>query len=166
MDAAAVAEALAARVGAFDGLGDERPDHLLVRAAVLVGDDEAVYVDDNLSRSLETPAWSGDVVIFTPERVIRLTLTPVQNSNEPTTSVDATCWARRTLRAVNVLGTDENWGTAPGEELSPTTGLRLTYTDGRQVEIPSRWEAGAGRANRAAVVALLPSLWKDLAARS
>jgi hypothetical protein len=166
MDVAAVAEALGARIGAFDGIGDERPDHLLVRAALLVGDDEAVYVDDNLSRSLETPAWSGDVVIFTAERVIRLTLTPVQNTNEPATTVDATCWARRTLRAVNALGTDQDWATTPAEELSPTTGLRLTYTDGRQVEIPSRWAAGAGRANRAAVQELLPSLWKDLAARS
>jgi hypothetical protein len=166
MDVAAVAEALAARIGAFAGLGDERPDHLLVRAALLVGDDEAVYVDDNLSRSLETPAWSGDVVIFTADRVIRLTLSPSEHANAATTSVDATCWARRTLRAVTALGTDQDWATAPAEEMSLTTGLRLTYTDGRQVEIPSRWEAGAGRANREAVLALLPSLWKDLAARS
>jgi hypothetical protein len=161
-----VAQALAARIGAFDGLGDDRPDHLLTRAALLVGEDEAVYVDDNLSRPLESSGWSGDVVIFTPERVIRLTLTPAEHTNDPVTSVEATTWARRSLRSVNVLGTDKDWDEAPAEVLSLTTGLRLTYTDGRQVEVPSRWEAGAGRANREGVVQLLPSLWKDLAARS
>jgi hypothetical protein len=168
MDVAAVAQALSSRIGAFDGLGDDRPYHVLVRAALLVGEDDAVYVDDDLSRSLESSAWSGDLVIFTPRRVIRLTVSPAEDANDPAaaTTVEATSWARRSLRSVAELGADQEWDETPAAEMSVTTGLRLTYADGQEVEIPSRWGAGAGRANREAVLELLPSLWKDLAARS
>ena len=74
MDMTKTAEALSSRIGAFDGLGDDRPDHVLVRAVLLLGKEDPVYVDDDLSRSLDAPGWSGSVLVFTPSRVIRLTL--------------------------------------------------------------------------------------------
>jgi hypothetical protein len=169
MDTAELAEEISSRIGAFEGLGDDRPDHVLVRAVLLVGDDDVVYVDDNLSRSLDAPGLSGDVVIFTPGRVIRLTLsqpTDPGTSNENDSSVEATSWRRADLRSVAVLGADQAWGELPTEDMAETTGLRLTYADGQTIDLPARWEAGAGRVSREAVRALLPSLWEDLQAVS
>jgi hypothetical protein len=169
MDIADVAEEISSRIGAFDGLGDDRPDHVLARAVLLVGDDDVVYVDDNLSRSLDAPGLSGDVLIFTPGRVIRLTLSQPTGegaTRENACSVEATSWRRSGLRAVAVLGADQAWGEMPAAEMSETTGLRLSYGDGQTIDLPSRWEAGAGRVSREALLALLPSLWEDLEAVS
>jgi hypothetical protein len=169
MDITAVASAISSRIGAFDGLGDARPEHVLVRAALLVGDDDLVYVDDNLSRSLDSPGWTGDMLIFTPTRVILLTLSQATEHGTDriaARSAEATSWRRASLRAVSLLGADQGWDEAPETRLPRTTGLRLTYTDGQEVEIPSRWEAGAGRSTREAVIELLPSLWSDLVAGS
>lgn len=167
MDTAELAEEISSRIGAFDGLGDDRPDHVLVRAVLLVGEDDVVYVDDDLSRSLDAPGLSGDVLIFTPGRVIRLTLsqpTGEDTNGENASSVGATSWRRADLRAVAVLGADQAWGEMPAAEMSETTGLRLTYAEGQTIDLPSRWEAGAGRVSREAVMKLLPSLWEDLEA--
>jgi hypothetical protein len=167
MDKTKAAEALSSRIGAFDGLGDDRPDHVLVRAVLLVGKDDAVYVDDDLSRSLDSPGWSGSVLIFTTGRVIRLTLSEATDDGtgrDTTSSVDATSWSRADLRSVAVLGIDHAWEGSSDEGMLEATGLRLTYAGGETIELPSRWEAGAGRANRAGVMELLPSLWEDLAA--
>jgi hypothetical protein len=168
MDITAVAEAISSRIGAFDGLGDDaRPVHVLVRAALLVGDEDLVYVDDNLSRSPDSPGWSGDMLIFTPARVIRLTLSEATtdgSEREAESCADATSWRRASLRAVGLLGADQAWDEAPEEGMPEATGLRLTYADGQTVEIPSRWEIGAARAVRDGVIELLPSLWSDLAA--
>lgn len=165
MDTAELAEKISSRIGAFEGLGDDRPDHVLVRAVLLVGDDDVVYVDDNLSRSLDAPGLSGDVLIFTPGRVIRLTLSQPSDQgtdSENEGSVEATSWRRADLRSVAVLGADQAWGETPTSGMSGTTGLRLTYADGQTIDLPTRWEAGAGRASREAVLELLPSLWEDL----
>jgi hypothetical protein len=169
MDTAELAEEISNRIGAFDGLGDDRPDHVLVRAVLLVGDDDVVYVDDNLSRPLDAPGLSGDVLIFTPGRVIRLTLSQPTDSgtnNDNASSVEATSWRRADLRSLAVLGADQAWGELPTADMSETTGLRLTYGDGQTIDLPTRWEAGAGRVSREAVMELLPSLWEDLEAVS
>jgi hypothetical protein len=169
MDTAELAENISNRIAAFEGLGDDRPDDVLVRAAVLVGDDDVVYVDDNLSRALDAPGLSGDVLIFTPGRVIRLTLsqpTDPGSDSENAGVVEATSWRRADLRSVAVLGADEAWTETPTEGMSERTGLRLTYAEGQTIELPTRWEAGAGRVSREAVMELLPSLWEDLEAGS
>ena len=166
MDMTKASEALSSRVGAFDGLGDDRPDHVLFRGVLLIGDDDVVYVDDNLSRSLDGPGWSGDLLIFTPGRVIRLTLSQATEDagRDPASSVEATSWGRAGLHAVDTLGADKAWDQTPEGLMPEGTGLRLTYADGKTIEVPSRWESGAGRATREALIALLPSLWEDLAA--
>jgi hypothetical protein len=169
MDMTEAAEAISSRIGAFDGLGDDRPDHVLVRAALLVGEEEIVYVDDNLSRSLDSVGWSGDVLIFTSSRVIRLTLSEATDDStdrEHSSSAEATSWARASLGGVTLLGTDQAWEETPMAAFPETAGLRLTYTGGQATEIPSRWEAGAGRSTREGAFELLPSLWSDLAAVS
>jgi hypothetical protein len=169
MDMTEVAEALSSRIGAFDGLGDDRPDHVLVRAVLLAGDDDVVYVDDNLSRSLEGTGWTGNVLIFTSGRVIQMTLSQATDDTtgrDTASSVQATSWGRATLRAVVALGADQAWDHPPEERMLEATGLRLTYADGQTIDVPSRWETGAGRTTRESLMELLPSLWVDLAAGS
>jgi hypothetical protein len=169
VDMTEAAEVLSSRIGAFDGLGDDRPDHVLGRAVLLVGDDDVVYVDDDLSRSLEGPGWSGNVLIFTPGRVIRLTLSQATDDTtggDAASSVEATSWGRAGLRAVVVLGADQAWEHTPEEGMLEATGLRLTYADGQTIDVPSRWESGSGRTTRESLMELLPSLLADLAAGS
>jgi hypothetical protein len=170
MDMTKATDALSSRIGAFDGLGDDRPDHVLARAVLLVGDDDVVYVDDNLSRSLDGPGWSGGVLIFTAGRVIQLTLSQATDDapgGDTATSVEATSWSRAGLRAVVALGADAAWDDLkPEDGMLEATGLRLTYADGQSIDVPSRWESGAGRASRESLMGLLPSLWADLAAGS
>ncbi len=166
MDIAKMVEALSSRIGAFDGLGDDRPDHVLVRAVLLVGEDDAVYVDDDLSRSLDSPGWSGGVLIFTPDRVIRLTLSEATGdatASGPASSVEATSWRRGDLRSVVALGTDQAWKGSSGDAILEATGFQLTYADGQTIDVPSRWESGAGRSTRESLMELLPFLLDDLA---
>jgi hypothetical protein len=170
MDLMAAAETISSRIGAFDGLEeDARPDHVLVRAALIVGDEDLAYVDDDVSRTPDSAGWSGDIVIFTPTRVVRLTLSHATGDADEqvsASSAQASSWRRADLRAVALLGPDRAWEVAPEAGMRERTGLRLTYADGQVIEIPSRWEAGAGRAERDGVFELLPSLWSDLAAGS
>jgi hypothetical protein len=168
MEMTEAAEALSSRIGAFDGLGDDRPDHVLVRAVLLVGDDDVVYVDDSLSRSLDAPGWSGNVLIFTPGRVIQLTLSAATDDGgrDAACSVEARSWGRTGLRAVVTLGADQAWNHTPDDGMLEATGVRLTYADGQTIELPSRWESGAGRSTRESLIELMPSLMADLAAGS
>lgn len=137
------------------------PFHLWGRLGAMLGDEESVYADANLSNSSEQPTT---VVVLTPTRVIRAhghANTHIDPCTE-TSTVHVETWARRRLTAVSMpmgqrgefANLDGDWQDASVRSLCVT----LHYDGHDDITLPLT------PGGRGALADVLPSLLADLAA--
>jgi hypothetical protein len=131
--ASEIAELLRSRYGL--------PSHVLYRLSALVADEPLLYVDSSLDPSGSNGTWSGEVVVFTPTRLIRAALTeaPQYADGDEAATVSVTAHQRR-VPTTSIEGADavwqedwEGWPAAGRVEVTyegaPTVVLPLNSTD-------------------------------------
>lgn len=139
------------------------PSHAVIRAAVLLGDEDIVYLDSDVATGPDGGRVSGDIHIFTPTRVIRLRLDgsagdPVDPAGS---TVGADTWSRSLLERVELVGGDHPWSEVPQDRLLSATGYALTYRNGEKVTIPAD-SANAMKPQREQALRLLGALIRNL----
>ena len=152
------------RQALVDDHGREPKLHVARRIAVLLGDDDAVYVDAGRHRSHQTTLWTG--VVLTEDRVIHASAY-LPDDLKPIATV--TTWARRTLISAEIAewvdlpddtqaerNSASTWSAA-GPDWPEGAVLSLAYPAAKLV-LPLRQDAEARQQFRH----LLPDLLADV----
>jgi hypothetical protein len=156
---------------ALDGAGaDSIPLHVLRRMSALIGSGDVItYAGSRLTKLDDgSGKVAGEVAIFTPTLVVHATFQPSRTHDEPEPGgASAVCrvWARRTLQAVSIEGTDSSnadrqWHqTWTSGAVPPNCRVNLLYADGTTLSVPMT----AGERPAVRLDAFLTDLLHDVA---
>ncbi|MGJ9422937.1 hypothetical protein [Aeromicrobium sp. CF3.5] len=127
--------------------GTRVPVHAMRRVQALLGSQEIAFADVDLQPG-DRGTTTGEIIVFTPTRVIHARLKDAPNgpqsaSSATTMSVEASTWGRSELRRVDLFSSTEPWKN-PDQEWSEDYEdwwprdcyADLSYSSGQHVRLP------------------------------
>jgi hypothetical protein len=128
------------------------------RLAVLLGEEPIVFKDIMSADRPSDGEFQGQVVLFTPARVI-VTDFSTQEDPKSKSRVTAKTWARSTLVQLELQGPDEKWELAEEGRLALESSIVLHYANGQSLRLPRDAEL---KSSVQAAFEFLPRLYEDL----